>query len=51
MEFRTHIDNIQEIKEQGERVKLVLKNGLVIEDKVINFRMVDNYIYHFTRER
>jgi hypothetical protein len=53
MEFHIHIDNIKEVVEQGSRVKIVLKNEVVLEDRIENFQFDDPYVYHFTggRER
>lgn len=51
MSFRTHIDNIREIVETGTRVKLLLKNGTVLEGPVGSFQLIDNYVYYIHKER
>ncbi len=51
MEFRIHMDNVAEVEERGKEVKLVLKNGVVMEDCVKNFGFDDPWIYHFDKGR
>lgn len=51
MEFRIHMDNVAEVKEREQWVKLVLKNGVVMEDRVSNFMFNEPWIYHFDKEK
>jgi len=51
MEFHIHMDNIKEIQEKGQWVKLILKNGTVMEDKVKNFSFNEPWVYHFDAEK
>jgi len=51
MEFHIHMDNIKEIEEKGTWVKLVLKNGVVMEDRVKNFSFNEPWVFHFDAER
>jgi hypothetical protein len=51
MEFHIHMDNIERIEEKGTWVKLVLKNGVVLEDRVKNFSFNEPWVFHFDAER
>ena len=46
MTFKIHIKYIREVKEIGSWVRITLKNGLILTDKVYNWVFSEPWITH-----
>lgn len=46
MTFKIHIKNVEEVREVGSWVRLILKNGIIFTDKAYNWVFSDPWIIH-----